>query len=343
MHVIVTVFGLLFLFSFSLAYVALNVLLAMKIFPPLGRLLRSALECLRRGLPHVEEFFFVQFKRVSTTRMYVTIGLQVGATIVTFYILSTPHSLFAVGTTLLGYVFAISAITLSLLSRMPHFRSLWEDSAIKVGLLVVPAYVGFVSKGYASDWIGRTLHTSASNTPMALFAATAFLLCLAISLVLASTALVFEFAHFFNIGTSSARTKIRRYGVSLVLASSFFATFIAAYVALEPSKAVGSVLISAIAFDFDAGPATECSLDSTQEHLSTTSPDAIIKALHLSSSQERALLVQRPPGLFREIVYRKISKEEIIARQLKILPAVDCYKDPKAPDPSASQATSKSA
>jgi hypothetical protein len=173
---------------------------------------------------------------------------------------------------------------------------------------------------------------------MALIAATVFVLCLAISIVLASTALIFEITYILGIVAASGRTKTRKAAVLMALISSFVATLIAAYVSLQPTKEVGSVLISAIAFDFDAGPAVVCSLNSEERPLAKTKPDPIIKALHLSSSQERAWLVKRPPSLFREITYRSIGEEDLKAKMLVMLRSVDCHKDPLAPDSAASQA-----
>jgi hypothetical protein len=343
MHAIIAVLGLFFISAVALLYVALNVYFAPTIFSLLGKTLRLGIRWLRLAVPHVEQFFHVQLKYVSTARMYWTVGIQFGATFLMFYVLSMPHSLFTIGTVLLSYVFGISAVTLSLLSLMPYFRSLWEDAATKFGLLIVPAYVGYVSKGYASEWIGRMLETSASNTPMALIAATVFVLCLAMAIALAITALVFEFTYIFGIVAASGRTIPRKAAVTMVLVSSFVATVIAAYTSLQPTKTVGAVLISAIAFDFDAGPATECSLNPDEEFLARTKPDPIIKALHLSSSQERARLVKRPPSLFREITYRKTGKEDLDAKMLMLLRPVDCHKDPKAPDAAASQAASANA
>ena len=210
---------------------------------------------------------------------------------------------------LLGYVFFVSALTLSLLAQFPYFRKASNDVIVKLCLVALPVFFGFIARGYASSWVGEITGVSASNGGSAVFAATAFLLCLVAAALLAISALVFELAMLIPLVVSGKRGSYK-VGLMLLAAGSFVGTYGAAYAAIQlPSSRLGNLLLAAVVYEFDAGPAMHCDL-SKEEKSIATGDEPFLKALYLSTSQEKALLVKRGPTLFRPVVLRNLKAND---------------------------------
>lgn len=302
----------------------------------------------------IARFISKQLDSVSDTRIWTTLLLQVVAAAAVFTALSTPMGVMWLISALMGYVFFVSALTLSLLAAMPLFRLLWSDMFFKAATLVIPVAMLFMAKGYAALWIGEKFGVSAANLPMAHTLATCFVLILIVGLVLSAAAALFELLLFIRVGkaprprfpagsrsafslslsTQMIRPKperdrlrhaARTLGLLLLTFISFFACFSGfnAVVSLVDNRVAGTAL-AAVAFDFDAAPAQQCELNSLERSLATES-DPMLKAIFLSSTQEKALLVQRDQGLFDPILRKELRLEPAKQRRLTPIRVVNCY------------------
>lgn len=304
----------------AIGYVSLNVVAARFLIRHGAALLRSVATPFRRRLR-------VQLQAITALRIWSTVALHIGCGVALVMMLREPMSLFGLASLLLGYIFIVSTVTLSLLFQIPFLRSLWNDVVVKLGLLVVPIYFGFVAKGYAATWVEELLGTSSANAGYALFAAASFLLCVIVATLLAVAALLSEAALILTpLGRGAGGSSAKRVGLGILAASSFVATMLGAYAAAAlPASRTGNVLLAAIAFEFDASPAGHCELDAS-EQLLAAGPEPVLKALHLASSQERALLVQRSPSLFRQARLSDLRNAASDDRQLRLGRVAECYK-----------------
>lgn len=289
---------------------------------------------IRRAMRSLE----VNFKRgvrtesrvLSVARLWLTTMLAVGAIASYAYVLSQPLSLLAHLIALLGYVLALSALGTSLFARLPIVQSAWRDPSRRLLMWAMPPFLVFVAKGYAGLWIGEQLGTSWVNVSYTLVAGMVFLLCLIPAFVLAALALVFEVVLLVSLlGPSAVNGRERRIGM-IALASAFF---IAVLVGVNATAEVvggrlGNALLLASAFEFDATPATYCELDKDERQLATQ-PDPHIKALHLGSSQERALLIRRSPALFSPTTLKDLRQEAKNSRRIEVLRITECYQLPR--------------
>lgn len=291
--------------------------------PPFLRLLR------RWEKSKFKRFLRVEVRALSTTRIWATIALHLVAMLVFAYTVLQPLSLLAVATLLLGFSFVVSAATLSLLKRLPSAQRLWEDPIVRIALLALPAYLVFVARGYANVWVGDLLGVSATNASSALLAATVFLLCLVPSLLLLVTTLALEVA-VMVVPSALPRHSGKKVALTILLGISFLAMLAAHEAASQPpSSRVGSRLLAAIVFEFDAAPANRCELTPDERrHVERDEP--FIKALYLSTTQDRALLVKRGPALFRPVVLRDLKAMDVKAL-LEPIRVVECFKLPPSP------------
>lgn len=284
------------------------------------------------------KFYRQQLTALAPSRVAWTIVLHLLAAGIMFSVLTEPLPLLWMALAALAYVVAVSALILSMLGSMPFFAALWNGVAFRLGLLVFPLVVGFVVKGYAGVWIGENLHISASNTPHALFAATGSLLCAIAGLALGASSFFFELLGLLNLRGTFDKSDARRLGVPVLMLVSMASAFIGAHFAGPFAGPLGRTLISAIAFEFDATPATACVLTLDEERLARTTPDPILKVLHLSSSQEKGILVKRSAALFREARLKDLQSQAGDERKLEIGRTVECYKVlPDPPEKAASQ------
>lgn len=290
--------------------------------PPLVMPVLKSLVRLERS--RFKRFLRVEARALSTTRIWATIALHLAAMLFFAYNVLQPLSLLAVGTLLLGFSFMVSAATLSLLKQLPSVQRLWNDTIVRIALLAFPAYFVFVARGYANVWVGELLGVSASNASSALFAATVFLLCIVPSLLLLIATLGFEVA-VMVVPSASPKNSGKRVSLMVLLGVSLIAVLAANQAAIQPpSSRVGSRLLAAIAFEFDAAPANHCEL-TDDERRQVERDEPFIKALFLSTSQDRALLVKRAPALFRPVVLRDLESMDAKALLIPIR-VVECFK-----------------
>jgi hypothetical protein len=219
-------------------------------------------------------------------------------------------------------VLVSGALCLSVLAQLPIVQMLWRDPAMRVLIWALPVAIGFVSRGYAASWIGDVMGVSATNTPYALLLATALLASLSAAFVLGVAGVLFELAMFF---APQARDRLaRKAGLAVLAATSFLSAFMGSHAATLPATRLGGALISAVVFEFDAGPATPCKLDPPERPLAQAD-EPVVRALYLASSQEKAVLIQREPALFRPFVYRRVTTSQLQEKRVRRLRNVVCF------------------
>lgn len=307
----------------------------------------------RRG---AKWFLLRQLKPVSASRIWWTVGALAAAMAALFNALSEPLALLWLALVLFGYLFFVTAATASFLARIGAFRSLWSDPFCRLALLVAPVVGLFLAKGYGSLWVGKLLRIPAANLPMTHFAATGLTMMVGLALGFVLAALAFEALAIVAVAAGGARRppsltrraalasllspdadpdpRHRRYlrasfkGLGLVCLAlmtmmSFWAGSFAA--ASLPTGRFGGVLLSAIAFEFDAGPAHRCALEAGAERDLAERDEPVIRALPLSSSQEKALLVRRGSELFDPVRLKDLRDGPSPQRRLIALRMTECF------------------
>jgi hypothetical protein len=308
-------FGLLLLAVATPAYIALNVALAWL----LGRYMPTVW---RAAKVHLKRTGRLQLRGLSTTRIWIVASAQLAAMLLLFVLLGSVQSLLAVIAAMSGYILMAGALCLSVLAQLPIAQALWRDPATRLLIWALPVAISFLSRGYASAWIGEVVGISAANTPYALFAATALLASLSAIFLLGVMSVFFEIAMFF---APQARGRLcRRVGLSVLAVTSFLSAFAGSQAAALPSTRLGSALISAVVFEFDAGPATPCQLTLQERSLAETD-EPLVKALYLASSQEKAVLIQREPALFRPFAFRRLTVAQAQEKRVRRLRTVACF------------------
>ena len=76
--------------------------------------------------------------------------------------------------------------------------------------------------------------------------------------------------------------------------------------------------------EFDAAPAQPCNLKGPETQLAS-GEEPFLRALHLASSQERALLIQREPTLFRPFVLARLTTEQAKQKRVKQVRMAECF------------------
>lgn len=329
MHTLIALLGLALA---AACYVCLNAIVVARLMRHVPPLVTPAFNLLvRLERSRVKRFLRVEARALSQNRIWATAGLHVAAMLLFAYIVLQPLSLLALSSLLFGFSFMVSATTLSLLKQLPCVQKLWADVIVRIALLAFPAYFAFVARGYANVWVGELLGVSAANASSALFAATVFLLCVVPAMLLLAAVLLFELA-LMVVPSALPKKSNKKVGLLVLFGTSLFALLAAHETARQPfSSRVGNRLIAAIAFEFDAAPANRCELQD-DERPQVERDEPFIKALHLSTNQDRALLIKRGPALFRPVVLRDLETMNVKAL-LEPIRMVECFKLP--PEPSA--------
>ncbi len=120
-------------------YIFFNVLFVSWISRNLGGLFRG-----------LSIFLLNQFKVLSTARIWTTFILHFTAIIAFPIALSSSIEVFWLPLAIFGYVFFVSALTLSLLAQLPYLRALWSDVFFKIAATVIPIFTLYLAKGYAA-------------------------------------------------------------------------------------------------------------------------------------------------------------------------------------------------
>lgn len=332
-----TLISLLGLALAAAGYVYINAVVVSRLMRHVPPLVKPVLKLLARlARSRFKRFLRVEARALSHTRIWTTVGLHLMAMLLFAYIVLQPLSLLALATLLLGFSFMVSTTTLSLLNRLPCVQRLWGDVIVRIALLAFPAYFAFVARGYANVWVGELLGVSASNASSAVFAATVFLLCIVPALLLLIAMLLFEVA-LMVVPSALPKNSNKKVGLFVLFGTSLMALLAAHEAASQPySSRVGSRLIAAIAFEFDAAPANHCEL-TKDERRQVERDEPVIKALYLSTDQDRAILVKRGPALFRPVVLRDLKATDV-KTLLEPLRVVECFKAPPTPMPAAAPA-----
>lgn len=305
----------------------------------------------------ISAFALDQFEAISINRIWSNLLLQFLSILILVNVLTNRLEIIWISLTLLGYIFFISGLALSLLAKLPYFRELWEDVFFKISAIVTPIFALYLTKGYATFWIGNLFKVNALLLPMTHLAATGFLLLCFIALLLSIATIIFEFLYFLAILFSSKKNKTnplqrstlamftsldlpkdplekmhlydstRKYGILALMFINFFSCFIGIYAcfAMTTSR-IGEVVLSAIAFDFDLAPADRCNPTETEKRSleSSNANKPVIKALFLSSSQEKAILVTRGADLFNPIILTELKSENPSLQKPSFGPIVRC-------------------
>jgi hypothetical protein len=300
-------------------YIALNIHVA-RLLDRFGPIFwRSAVQPLgRRGQQ--------QLRRLTTRRIWCAVAVQVFALISFWWVIASPQTLLSLTVGLTAYVLLIGAIDVSLMAQLPIVSRLWRDPAVRVLVLAGPILLLYPARGYAAMWVGQIVGIGASNAPAALVAATGLVLSLYAAFVLGLISLLFEAAMVLAPAVPLDWPRRWRSSGLLVLAvTSFLANLLATRAATElTSSRISAPLISAIAFEFDAATALPCKLDGREPELAKGG-EPFLRALHLASSQEKAVLIQREPSLFRPFVLRDLKPEQAAEKRVRRVRVVDCY------------------
>jgi hypothetical protein len=319
MHLFIQLVGLLAVTLVGGVYIALNIRVARfldrygpifwhKVVQPMGR----------RGQR--------QLRGLSSLRIWCAIAVQVIALALFWWFILSPQSLLSLTVGLTAYVLLIGALDISLMAQLPIVSHLWRDPAVRVIVLAGPVVLLYPARGYAAMWVGQVVGVGASNAPAALVAATGLVLSLYAAFALGITSLLFEAAMVLAPTVRLDRPRRWRSGGLLVLAvTSFLANILATKAAAElTSSRISGPLISAIAFEFDAATALPCKLEGREPDLAKGG-EPFLRALHLASSQEKAILIQREPSLFRDFVLRDLKPEQAAEKRVRRVRMVDCY------------------
>jgi hypothetical protein len=310
-----TLFDLVLLVILAAAYVGLNIAL-------IWLLGRFGPQVWQFGAEKTRRAARLQLRGLSTARIWLVVCTQGIAMLLLFLLLGSVQSLLTIVSVMAGYTLVASGLCLSVLGQLPLVQALWRDPATRLMIWAVPVAISFVARGYASAWIGDVAGISAVNTPYALFVATALLASLCAVLLLGAVSVLFEIAMFFAPQTRGRRS--RRLGLSMLAVTSFLSAFAGSQAAALPSTRLGGALISAVIFEFDAGPATPCQLSPFERKLAEAE-EPYVKALYLASSQEKAVLIQREPALFRSFAFRGLTASEAREKRIKRLRTTVCF------------------
>lgn len=298
--------------------------------------------------------FEKQLRSISGTWVWIISFLHISSMALLFFSLNNSFNLFWFSVIVLGYVFLVSSLTLSVFSKINFFRILWADVFFRIALLVLPVFVVYLARGYASVMVGDILKIHASTVPMASIAAICIFLLTFVSLLLSVFALMFEVAFLtvfskigdkkrkstgkifpvlFSLNRSSdvgilvhTRVHLRKIGMAILLFMSFLASYTGVHVAtMGFSKNFVEIILSAIVFEFDAGPANKCALTEEEMKL-VVSTDPVMKVIPVPSNHERAFLISRKSDLFRKISWNQMKVKSAEQRGIIFHRMVDCYK-----------------
>lgn len=314
-------------------------------------------------------FILRQIRPLTALRFRITALTQILAVMILGIGLRHRLEIIELALLLLAYVVVISALTFSLLSQMPAFKRITSDAFMRPILLVTPFIFAYITRGYSAMWVDETLTFSSENAPMTHFAGTVMMTGFGAAILVMTVAVAFEFAMIVTPSLPTGNAKRRQLKASepkaslrawihslfsatldlrspehrewrrsarsmrliVVFGLSFAGCLLVAQAALSPFRSgFGRVLLSAIAFDFDAAPAGRCTL-TKDEMAEANAKEPALKALMLSTSQEKALLVRRSPHLFDPVELRKFGEEKS-SRTLIIGRVVTCF-DPSASSP----------
>ncbi|WOI45550.1 hypothetical protein [Acidovorax sp. BLS4] len=287
-----------------------------------------------------------QLNALSTTRIWTTIFLHLLAALILYNAISKQNTIIWIFTVITIYIFFVSALTLSLLAQLPYIKALWEDTFFKISLLTIPIGLLYLAKGYASSWVDKLLGLSINSVPMTHFAATSLTLLAFVALALSLTALAFEFALIFTLNNNIAFEKLKfskklailfstkpirnhaerqyakhtakRLGIVFLLLGSFIGClsgFNAGLVLINDK--FSKIVLSGIAFEFDAMKADRCDLTEEERALSNKE-DPMLKAIFLSNNQEKAALVTRDENLWEAISLHTANKESSLPQKIKV-------------------------
>ncbi|OZI79118.1 hypothetical protein CAL24_04030 [Bordetella genomosp. 2] len=323
--------------------------------PVLTALILSVLaRNLRRCCRSAVAFAYCQLRPLSTRRLWATALLQISALVLFALIIVGPSEPLVLAAALLIYPLFAIAMAISLLAQFPLVRAMWHDVFFKIFLVGLQLFFLYFAKGSADYWIADLWKISAVNTPVAHAAATGFSMLLCSSILLLAVVLVFDFLFLLSYlrlckgpkrpkgqvsdaarpavgGEPTQRpTRQRAFYRKTGQALGTLMTFIACLVAVNASLVMAgpraaSALLSAIVFDFDTVEADHCQLDKQDRERATAKLPGV-KVLFLSTTQEKALVVHRGKDLYQPIVLRQINAERGVQRDLRIGPAVACYR-----------------
>lgn len=305
----------------------------------------------------ISAFALNQFEAISINRIWSNLLLQFLSIIILENVVTSRLEIFWLSLALLGYIFFTSGLALSLLAKLPYFRELWEDAFFKISAIAVPIFALYLTKGYATFWIGSLFKVNALLLPMTHLAATGFLLLCCIALLLSIATVIFESLYFSATSFSSIKNKTnplqrstlamltsldipknpiekiylynstRKYGIIALMFINFLSCYIGIHAcfAMTTSR-IGEVVLSTIAFQFDLAPADRCNPTETEKRSleSSNANKPVIKALFLSSSQEKAILVTHEADLFNPIMLTELKSENPSLRKLSFGPIVRC-------------------
>lgn len=191
---------------------------------------------------------------------------------------------------------------------------------------------------------------SATNAPMAHMAATSFVVAFIVAVILTVLAFVFEILFILTLAQASQEKTTgrdawavfrtprvqrswqdnvyfgkvkKKWAMGSALAFSLVGCFIAYSASTWVVSSFGRIALYSIVFNFDAASAHHCSLNANERTLASF---GIVKALFLSSSQEKALLVERGGSLLAPIVLKRLDEEASQTRTLSTGRVVSCYK-----------------
>lgn len=306
-------------------YVLLNVLAIHAATPLIGSTQRLLLRVWSELINKLRVFVDEQLSTVTPRKIRTLVFVQLGAASLLVWLLTSSQHLLSLTAGLIGYVLIVCAAAVSLLSSFPVIRKVATDPSWRLIGWAIPIAAIFVARGYGSGWVGEIIGASPANAPSAVFAATSLIVAVfvAVALILLSLLLEISIPAFAILATKNANRPAK--ALFALGCTSFLCTYAGSMVAAElAGPRLGSVLISAIAFEFDAAPAQPCRLTQDERQLAVQD-EPIIKAIYLSTSQEKALLVRRDPTLFRPFVFRRLTAVEAKGKRLHLIRTVNCF------------------
>lgn len=298
--------------------------------PKTKRLARRSLPVKSNPVASAAEWGEAQLQSFSMGRALVYSALQIGCLGVLFYSYITRQSVWDLAILLVLDIFAVLVLCISLLSRMPVVKAWLERPVAKFLCWSIPIALVVPARMLGGQWASQLLLTSPSNLPYASLVAAALILGLSLAVLLNLFALVCEIATAFALDFKSKGVGRRSLGLVLLFVTTFMSAYASSKALVElASPRFGSILLAHVAYEFDAVHPGYCALTEDEKRLIARSTQELsIKALHLSTSLETALLVNQSPAWREKIVLQTLRDEDVRQHQIQPRRLVSCYKAP---------------
>jgi hypothetical protein len=241
------------------------------------------------------------------------------------YAARTEMSPLLLGFVLVAVLLANVHVILLAIFRITAVGQWWASPATKFFVYSVPLLLAYEGRLAGASWVADLFRMSAANFPLAWGAAALFVVLAFVGVLLVALAFVIELAMlvamFANHGMNSIKS-----GLLPLFALTFVNLYAQSQIASKYSaNPLGGLLLSAIAFEFDAVPIDRCEIPS--DELSDASEQGwLIKVVPLASSQEKAVIVRQRLTRVSNVMLARLDNDQVDQRKVVIGRVVACFK-----------------